>query len=318
MSSVNESIVLVGGGGGVYRVARFLRLIRPNITTIQTVFDHGGHSAELRDERGVLPPGDIRQAILALSDDNGEQCLRELMSYRFGVMGNSSLNRATVGNILLAALTEIYGGLPLAIEALSKLCGVRGQVLPVSLDDAELCVELSDGSIMSGEGNIDTRSTDDKRVIRRAFLEPKAHIFVNAYDALVSADKIVLCPGDLYTSLVPNLLVDGFADAIRVSSAKVIYCVNIVTKFAETHEHSVGDFIRIVKVHMGRFPDVSIYNNTELSPELIAKYAEEKSYPVSVKELEGLNGSLLAADLVDETGGIVRHHRRIASIIADL
>jgi uncharacterized cofD-like protein len=319
VSSVNESIVLVGGGGGVYRVARYLRLIRPNITTIQTVFDHGGHSAELRDERGVLPPGDIRQAILALADDNIESCLRELMSYRFGVIGNSSLNRATVGNILLAALTEInHGSLPLAIEALSRLCGVRGKVLPVSLDDAELCVELSDGSILSGEGNIDTRSINDERVIRRAFLEPKAHIFVKAYDALVGADKIVLCPGDLYTSLVPTLLVEGFADAVRESQATVVYCVNIMTKFAETHQYSVGDFIQAVMKYLGRCPDVSIYNDRELAPELVAKYAGEKAYSVSVKDLKGFSGSLFPADLVDDAGGIVRHHRRIASIIADL
>ncbi len=318
MSSINESIVLVGGGGGVYRVARFLKHIRPNITTVQTVFDHGGHSAELRDERGVLPPGDIRQAILALADDNLEPSLRKLMSYRFGVMGNSTLNRATVGNILLTALTEIEGNLSLAIRALSRLCSVRGTVLPVSLDNAELCVELSDGSILKGEGKIDTRSNEDDRVIVRAYLEPTAHIFVDAYDALAKADKIVLCPGDLYTSLVPNLLVDGFAEAVKASSATLVYCANIMTKKAETNGYDIADFTRVVMEHLGVPLDAVVYNARMIDPQLAQKYAAEQSFAVPFRQPEGCATAFLPADLVDESGGIIRHHERIASIIADL
>jgi uncharacterized cofD-like protein len=317
--SLNESIVLVGGGGGVYRVARSLKNIRSNITTIQTVFDHGGHSGFLRDERGVLPPGDIRQAILALSEGDSEPSLRKLMAYRFEDKKNSTLNGNTVGNILLTALTEIEGSLPNAIKALSKLCGVRGNVLPVSLDDAELCVELTDGTILRGEGSIDNRSIDDNRSIRRAFLEPNAHIFVDAYKALVEADKIVLCPGDTYTSLVPNLLVDGFSDAILETQAKIIYVVNIMTKKAETHGFSVQDFVREVHSHLKRDIDFVLYNKTKLSQVVIESYRKEKSEQVVYQGSDGtMVRKYMGLDLADETGGVVRHHERVTSIIADL
>lgn len=319
MSNINESIVLVGGGGGVYRVARFLKHIRPNITTIQTVFDHGGHSGELRDERGVLPPGDIRQAILALSDDNMESALRQLMGYRFSQNGKSSLDRATVGNILLTALTEIEGSLPLAINALCRLCGVRGKVLPVSLEDAELCAQLSDGEIIEGEDKIDTRSIADDRTINSVYLSKKTHIYVDAYKALVGADKIVLCPGDIYTSLIPNILVDGFTEAVSKSSAKVIYCVNIMTKKAETHNFTVGRFARTVNEFLGREVDTVIYNSEPISESLREKYSKEKSFPVEISySVTGAKTEYFPFSLVDSSGEVIRHHPRIASIIADL
>lgn len=322
MSKINESIVLVGGGGGVYRVARFLKHIRPNITTIQTVFDHGRHSGQLRDERGVLPPGDIRQAILALSDDQMESTLRKLMIYRFCEKGTSSLNNATVGNILLTALTEIEGSLPSAIHALCQLCGVRGNVLPVSLNNADLCVIFNDGTIMKGEGNIDNRSIDDERTISDVYLEPNAHIFIGAYEALVNADKIVFCPGDLYTSLVPNLLVEGFVDALLQSKAKLIYCPNIMTKKAETDGFKVDDFVRVVYKHIGgRKLDFVIFNSKSVEPVLVEKYAVEKSYPVcldNTNDLEEYTHNSVGQPLVDSTGAVIRHHERIASIIAGL
>jgi uncharacterized cofD-like protein len=321
LSNLNESIVLVGGGGGVYRVARFLKHIRPNITTIQTVFDHGKHSGTLRDERGLLPPGDIRQAILALADDNLESTLRKLLSFRFDEKGESSLNGATIGNILLAALTEIEGSLPVAINAMCKLCKVRGKVLPVSLDNAELCVKLSDGSILEREDEIDHRSVDDDRTIVSAFLKPNAHIFAEAYDALVRADKIVLCPGDIYTSLVPNLLVDGFLDAVVQSSAKLVYCVNIMTKKAETGGFTAEDFVKVVYEYLGGHRlDFVVFNSEEVDPEIAKKYEEEKAKPVFSIKSDSIPYAreLIGAPLVSEVGGIVRHHERIASIIADL
>lgn len=318
MSHNNESIVLVGGGGGVYRVARFLKYLRPNITTIQTVFDHGGHSGILRDERGVLPPGDIRQAILALSDDNLEPVLRKLMSHRFKVNG-SSLDRATVGNILLTALSEIEGSLPAAIKDLCKLCGVKGKVLPVSLDDRELCVELSDGRIIKGEGEIDTRSIADDAHIVRAYLDKDAQIYSDAREALHNADKIVFCPGDLYTSLVPNLLVSGFCEALHNTSAKLIYCVNLMAKKAETHDFSAKKFVETAVAYAKRKIDFVIYNNTAIDESIMANYEKEKAKQVIFDgEDYTLAREWVGAPLLDETGGIVRHHERIASIIADL
>ncbi len=320
MSAFNESIVLVGGGGGVYRVAKFLTHVRPNITTVQTVFDHGGHSGVLRDERGVLPPGDIRQAILALSEAHSDPALRALMAYRFCEKGNSSLNGNTVGNIILTALIEITGSMPAAVKSYSRISGARGTVLPVSPDDAELCVKLSDGSILKGEGNIDTRSIDDDRTIVRAFLEPNAHIFVDTYQSVVKADKIVFCPGDIYTSLVPNLLVDGFTEALAETTGKIVYVVNIMTKKAETDRFQVHDFVRVVHSYISRKIDYVVYNDSKLSqPVIDAYYEKEKSRPVVfTKEDLSIASHWVPAPLSDESGGIVRHHESIASVIADL
>lgn len=315
--NINESIVLVGGGSGVYQIARFLKKQRPNITTIQSVFDHGGHSGTLRDERGVLPPGDLRRAILALSDEDMEPTLRKLLSHRFEKKGSCSLDDANVGNILLTALVEIEGNLPRAIEALSKLCGVKGNVLPVSLDNAELCAILSDGSTVCGEDKIDTRVSEDDRKIENVFLSPEAKIFSAAKDALIHADKIVFCPGDLYTSLVPNLLVTGFKEALQESEAKLIYIPNIMTKKSETDGFTGADFVKVVREAIGKNIDVCIANSGNLSEEMIEKYKQEKACPViyddSVYEYAE---KLILDDLVEESGGIVRHNERVAELIA--
>lgn len=321
MGDINESIVLIGGGGGVYRLARFLKHIRPNITTIQTTFDHGGHSGILRDERGILPPGDIRQAILALSDDEIESELRELLSYRFTPKNGSSLDSATVGNILLTALTEITGNMVTAINTLCRWFKVKGKVLPVSLNNAELCVSLSDGSIVKGEGLIDKRVLSDDRKITRAFLEPAAHIYSGAHDAIVGADKIIFCPGDFYTSVLPNTLVEGFKEAIKGSHAKIVLVVNIMNKKSETGRFAASNFAKILLRHIGRDKfDFVICNNGKLSKKLLASYKEECSFPVKIDEsaLNKYARNVIAENFVDEVGGIVRHKENIASIIASL
>lgn len=321
MSKINESIVLIGGGGGVFRVAKFLKYIRPNITTIQTTFDHGGHSGVLRDERGVLPPGDIRQAILALSDDKIASSLRALLSYRFTPKNGSKLDSATVGNILLTALAEINGGnMVIAINTLCEWFRVKGRVLPVSLCNSDLCVRLSDESVLKGEGLIDTRLLSDDRTIVSAFLEPKAHIYCEAAEAIKKADKIVFCPGDLYTSVIPNVLVKGFSEAIKESRAKLIYAVNIMTKKAETHDFPASKFAKTLLSYIGKKNfDLVICNSGDLSKKSISSYKKEHSFPVKVdeKELSKYTKKIILENLVDGTGGIVRHSEKIASIIAD-
>lgn len=322
MNGIKESIVLVGGGGGVYRVAKFLKHVRPNITTIQTTFDHGGHSGVLRDERGILPPGDIRQAILALSDDRIAPSLRSLLSHRFVPKNGSKLDSATVGNILLTALAEINGGnMVIAINTLCEWFRVRGKVLPVSLNNAELCVKLSDGSVMRGEGFIDTRDTSDKRVIVSAFLEPEAHLYSEAHDAIMTADKIVFCPGDLFTSVVPNTLVKGFKEALSETKAKIIYVVNVMTKKSETHNFTASKFCKTLLSYIGRECfDVVICNSGKISKEILLSYKKEFAHPVRVDEdkLHKFADKVISLPLVDEAGGVVRHRENIASIIAGL
>jgi len=320
-NSIHESIVLVGGGGGVFRIARYLKNVRPNIATIQTMFDHGGHSGGLRDEHGVLPPGDIRQAILALADDKIAHELRSLLAYRFEKNNTSSLHGATVGNIMLTALTDITGSMPAAIDVLCSWFRVRGKVLPVSLTDAELCVRLSDGTILKGEDKIDTRPIADARNISDVYLEPRANIYIGAYEVLVSADKIVFCPGDLYTSVLPNALVTGFSEAIAKSSAKLIHVVNIMTKKAETHGYSASTFTEKILQKIGRDKmDVVIVNDGAIDPEVLECYKMELAFPVvfDPEKIVTVADTFIAADLVDQEHGIVRHHQKTTSIIANI
>jgi uncharacterized cofD-like protein len=321
MNPINESIGLVGGGGGVFRVANPLKDIRRNIFTLQTVFDHGKHSGQLRDERGVLPPGDVGQAIVALAREDSAE-LRALFSYRFPDRGTSSLNQATVRNILIAALTEInHGSLPKAIDALCRIFKVQGKVLPISTDDAELCVTLSDGSVLKGEGLIDNRSIKDHRTIVSAHLEPSALLYVGAYEAIINADKIVFCPGDLYTSSIPNSLVKGFKEAIAETKATLIYAVNIMTKKAETHGFTASRFASTLLPYIGREKfDHVICNSENISPELIHKYKQEEAHPVlvDVAELHKYTKNIIAEPLADMAGGIIRHKNRLAHIIANI
>lgn len=317
----DESIVLVGGGGGVYRVARSLKHVRVNISTIQTTFDRGRHSGQLRDERGVLPPGDIRQAILALSDDKVEPTLRALLAFRFSERNGSSLDNATVGNILLTALEEITGSLPTAINTLCSWYGVRGKVFPVSLDSADVCVRLSDGSVINGEGKIDTRSPADDRTVASVFLKPEAHLFAGARDALVGADKIVFCPGDLYTSVLPNILVEGFKEAVDESRGKRIMVLNLMTKKAETHRFNASRFVRALLDSLGLdMIDVLICNDpASISKEMRKHYEKEQAAPVVVDAGVSRHAKkIIIEPLAEEVGGILRHKSRIASIIASL
>ena len=322
MSTIHESIVLVGGGGGVYRVARFLKRKRLNITTVQTMFDSGGHSRQLRDERGMLPPGDIRQAILALSDDTLEESLRVLLSYRFPARNHSAIDHATSGNFMLTALTEHHNGnIVAAINDLCRLFRVKGRVLPVSLDHANLSVTLSDGSTLTGEGVIDKRRLDDDRTIVSARLKPAAHIYTGAYQALVKADKVVFCPGDLYTSIIPNALVDGFREAMAETEARLIFAVNIMTKKSETHGYSASRFATTLLSYLGRERfDTVIVNGQPIRPKVQAAYRLEQAYPVRVDmaHLRRSAEQVLVEDLADQTGGVIRHSEHIAGVIAGI
>jgi uncharacterized cofD-like protein len=317
---INESVVLIGGGGGVYRIARFLKHIRPNITTIQTMFDHGGHSGELRDERGVLPPGDIRQAILALADEDIEADLRALLAHRFAKNG-SSLDGATVGNILLTALAEITGSTVSAIQVLSRWFKVKGKVLPVSLDNSELCAELNDGVVLKGENKIDLRSPKDHRTIKKVFLSEQAHLYVEAGEAIRNADKIVFCPGDLYTSLIPNALVEGFREALVESKAKLIYVVNLMTKKAETDGFTASDFSKTLLKYIGRKNFFAILcNSGKFKKDILISYAKQGAYPVDadIKADGILAERIVEDDFIDDKGGILRHSQKVASVIAGL
>lgn len=276
-------IVVIGGGTGTYTVLTGLRDYPIDLTAVVSMFDSGGSSGRLRDEFGILPPGDVRQALLALSTLPSEKLnLRQLLDYRFengvGLKGHS------FGNLLLTALTEITGRTDLAIEAAVRILAVKGQVLPVSLTDSHLCARLEDGTIIKGETNIDIRRVRPELRILDVFLDPPAKIFSKTRKAILEADLIILGPGDLYTSVIPNLLVEGVCRALSKTRGKIVYICNLMTKYGETQGFAVSDFVKEIKRYLGpaqkKLTTVLVNNQWRVSKKVLQRYKQEKSEPV--------------------------------------
>jgi len=316
-------VVVIGGGTGTYTVLSGLRGFPVDLAAIVSMFDSGGSSGRLRDEFGILPPGDIRQALLALSRLPVDKLiLRRLLDYRFengiGLRGHS------FGNLLLTALTEITGRIDLAIEQAAKILDVQGRVLPVSLDNSHLCARLEDGTIIKGETNIDIRRVRPELKILDVFLDPAAKIFSGAKRAILEADLIILGPGDLYTSTIPNLLVNGVSQAIAKSKADVFYICNLMTKYGETQDFAVSDFIKEIQRYLGvatkKLKKVLVNNYWRASKSLLARYYQEKSFPVKydAKNCQELGAEVVLLPLAS-TGQLLRHNpEKLAKAILNL
>lgn len=274
---MSKNIVCVGGGTGTFVVLSGLRkYCAPS--AIVSMADSGGSTGRLRDEFGILPPGDVRRCLAALSSKRKSRILRELFSYRFSKPG--SLYGHNFGNLFLTALADIVGGEDRAIEEAGKLLGIKGQVFPVTLEDTQLLAEYESGKELLGEGSIDSVSDDTNGKIRKLSLIPRARIFEGAKGAFLSADLIILGPGDLFTSIIPNLLVEGVPKAICDSGAKLVYVVNLVTKKGQTNGLSAKGHLKTVEAYLGRKFDSVIMNDAPI-PEKVRKYYEsEGEYPV--------------------------------------
>jgi uncharacterized cofD-like protein len=283
MESATPRIVVLGGGTGLFTALTGLRRHEVDVTAIVSMADSGGSSGRLRDEFGFLPTGDVRRCLVALAaDDHLGQLLRELFEYRFargeGLAGHS------FGNLLLTALTDVSGGTDKAIMETARLLRVKGTVLPVTLSHSHLYAELDDGAVLEGEAAIDQRR--DTAPIRRVYLDPPARATDEAIAAIETADMVVIGPGDLYTSLVPNLLVEGIKDAIVRSPARVVYVCNVMTKHGETDGFTASDFLRIVTRYLGEGAiDVALLNYYEALPrEVLVRYLAERAAPVSIDQ----------------------------------
>lgn len=245
-----KRVVVLGGGTGTYQVLQGLKKYDLEISAIISMCDSGGSTGRLRRELGILPPGDVRRAILALSDlPFAQKTLEELFNFRFEEGG--SLKGHSVGNILLAALTQITGSMDKAIEEAARILHVSGSVFPVTLDKTNLVAILSDGTRIYGEANIDKREVKLDLPIKKIYLSPRAHIYPKAAREIEAADLIVAAPGDLYTSLLPVFLVDGVVEAITKSKADLAYVVNLMTKREETKDFNASDFVCTLKEYLG-------------------------------------------------------------------
>lgn len=305
---VEPKIVVIGGGTGTYTALLGLKKYTLNLTAIVSMSDSGGSTGRLRDEFGVLPPGDVRRALLALSSAPEQIMLRRLFDYRFNK--GASLSGHSFGNLFLTALTEITGREDKAIEEAGKILNIKGRVLPVTLTPNHLCARLEDGTVIRGETNIDIRRVRPDLRILDVFLDNPAKIHPEAAKAIKEADLVVIGPGDLYTSVIVNLLVEGLSKAVRETRGKVIYVCNIMNKHGETDDFRASGFVHEVSNYLGDegVLDAVIINKGRYPAELLRKYKEEKAFPVEVDlpEVKKLVSKVVIGDFAAK-GTLLRH-----------
>lgn len=302
-------IVVIGGGTGTYQVLLGLKKYPADLAAVVTMSDSGGSSGRLRKDLGVLPPGDVRRALLALSNLHiREKTLIKLFDFRFN---NGELAGHSVGNLLLAALAQITGRTDLAISEAAKILEVSGQVLPVTVDNTDLVARLTDGTIIRGETNIDIREIKPEVPIAEVYLSPQAKIFPGAQRAILEADLIVLGPGDLYTSVVPNLLVDGVTQAIGKSKAILVYICNLMTKHGETDGFTTSQFISEIKNYLRgankKLGYVLVNDEVKLPVSVAAWYKKYKSEPVR-PDKENPEGAKIIKGSFVQPGKLIRHN----------
>ncbi len=307
-------IVVVGGGTGLSTLLRGLKVYSANITAIVTVADDGGSSGRLRQEFGVLPPGDIRNCLAALADQ--EKLLTELFQYRF--QAGSGLVGHSFGNLFLTAMSEITGDLERAIAASSQVLAVRGRVLPATLSDVRLWAELADGRRIEGESNI---TEADGKILKIGCTPGNPPAQPAALKAIEEADYIIIGPGSLYTSIIPNLLVPEIADAIASCSVPSIYVCNIMTQPGETVGYSVSDHIRAIDEACGKqlFNAVLVHRKVPSAQSLI-NYAQVNSHPVFLdrEAVAKLGRRIVLSNVMDEDEhtNLVRHNpERLARVL---
>lgn len=314
------NIVTIGGGSGQFALLTALRQLEElNITSVVSMVDSGGSTGRLRDELGTLPPGDILKCLLALSAD--PESTRRFLQRRFKMEGR--LHGHSVGNMLLTFLSHYSGSFPQGVEALAEVLDVTGKVLPVTVDRATLVAELTDGSRIFGEAAIDVPRGNQREKIAQTYLVPHHSDSIEVYppvlEAIAEADLIVMGPGDLFTSVIPNFNVPGVSEALCQTSARLVYNLNIMTKFGETYGFDGGDFCAEVERHIKRPIDYIVHNETSPAPEVLAKYAEQKSNLVALGSLADRPERVLSYDLIDEIGGVIRHNpNKLATAYRDL
>lgn len=291
-------VVTIGGGTGHAVILSGLRNKPIKLTAIVSMADDGGSGGVLRDELGVLPPGDIRMCLVALS--SAPDVMRSLFQYRFE---QGSMKGHTVGNMLLSALEKITGSFPLAVATAGKILNVYGRVVPVSQDDMRLMVTLKDGTVLRGEQYLNDNEEVRSKHVRSVALEKQARASERAIEALQKADVIILGPGGLYDSLLPNLLVDGIADAIKTSSAKVLYIANLTNKKGQTEHFTVHDYARTLSEHLGNRIDAVLVNTRTPDNDLLARYeVQEGTHAMVQCPDESHEYVIIEADVLAEEG----------------
>lgn len=314
-------VVVLGGGTGQSVFLKGLKEYTSNITAVVTVADDGGGSGVLREEMGVLPPGDIRNCIIALSSE--ESVMKELMQYRFK---EGSLQGQSFGNLFLTALSEISGGFDIGISKLSDILAVKGRVLPVTLEDVNLKAFLKNGETVQGESKIPAKVIETKSQIERIELVPKSpKPYKDVIEAIRKAEIIVLGPGSLYTSIIPNLLTADISREIENSKALKVYITNVMTQPGETENHGVYEHLDAILKHSNhKVVDVVVVNDGQIPEDIRKKYKEDNSTPVYLKKgetgrIKKLGIKVLETNIIEIQGDYVRHNSsKLAEVVTSL
>lgn len=299
-SGAKKNIVVIGGGTGTYTILTGLKryVDTINLTAIVAMTDSGGSTGRLRDEFGYLPVGDVRMALTALAreDDEHDALLRKLFIHRFAT--NGDISGHNFGSLFLVALTDILGSEEAAIHAASRVLRVCGTVLPVTHEKVNLVAEYSDGERIVGEHEIDEpNESNSERNITALSITPHASLNVKAREALLAADVIIFGPGDLYTSVLANCVVDGFTETLTQAKGKMVYVSNLMTKFGQTTGMGVTEHVQELARYSGRVPDFVFVNETILPRDLLSRYEGEHEYPV-VLDYKGLESEVIARDFL--------------------
>jgi uncharacterized cofD-like protein len=310
-------IVVIGGGTGLSNMLSGLKKFTSNITAIVTVADDGGGSGVLRQDLGILPPGDIRNCIIALADT--EPVMEDLFRYRFK---DGRLENQSFGNLFLAAMDGISDNFLHAIQKTCSVLAVTGRVLPVTLENVQLFARLKNGSLVRGESVIPTEAIRRNSPIEEVFIEPKdARAVKEAIDAILDADAVILGPGSIYTSVIPNLLVKDISENLSKTNAIKIYVSNIMTQQGESDGFSVQDHIRAINNHCGTpIIDYAIVNSQGISEELRERYLEEGATAVTLDDhkADDLNVEYIRSNIVKIKNGLVRHdENKLAEILVE-
>ncbi len=275
---MNKKIVVIGGGTGTFTVLSGLKKYPVDLSAVVSMVDDGGSTGILRDELGVLPPGDIRQCLVALS--TSDLLMRKLMNYRFS---SGSLKGHAFGNIFLSTLQKITENFDEAIEKLSEILRLRGHVIPATLNKVRLVAFLTNGTSLRGQSLI---SKSNLEKLRKITLEPRATANPKALRAIRESDLIIIGPGDLYSSLIPNFLISGISRTMVRSRAKKVYICNLMNRAGQTDHFTARDYARKIEEYLGGKLDYVIYNTEHPSPNLLKKYMREGEHLVPSVHVE--------------------------------
>jgi uncharacterized cofD-like protein len=305
-------IVVIGGGTGLYTLLRGLKQFTSNITAVVTAFDSGGSSGRLRDELGVLPPGDIRNCLVALSTE--ELLMKKLFQYRFS---NGSLEGHSFGNLFITAMSEVSGDFSTAIEKSSEVLAIRGKVLPSSIDDVTLCARLKNQKLVKGEDKI----SQCKEGIESIFIEPSPVLpLPETVRAIQEADTIILGPGSLYTSVICNLLVKGIPEAICQSRAVKVYICNVMTQPGETDNYTASMHVKeIIKYLPHNCLNFILLNSQRLNKQLTVRYKKEGAFMVKddLPPIFDKKTRVLRQELLSEYNFARHHSEKLAKMVID-